>query len=218
MLFNSYIFILFFLPVTLALYFGLNHFRQEKAAKAALIAMSLWFYAYFHVGYLAVILSSILANYGISRALLKKGSPVWRRAVLWLGIIGNAGAIFYFKYFNFLLENINVILRTSFDLQDILMPLGISFFTFQQISYLVDSYRGETAGYGLLDYMLFVAFFPQLVAGPIVTHEEMMHQFQDSERKRFSQEGLARGLYLFSVGLAKKVLLADTLGLSLIHI
>ena len=212
MLFNSYIFILFFLPVTLALYFGLNHFRQEKAAKAALIAMSLWFYAYFHVGYLAVILSSILANYGISRALLKKGSPVWRRAVLWLGIIGNAGAIFYFKYFNFLLENINVILRTSFDLQDILMPLGISFFTFQQISYLVDSYRGETAGYGLLDYMLFVAFFPQLVAGPIVTHEEMMHQFQDSERKRFSQEGLARGLYLFSVGLAKKVLLADTLG------
>ncbi|MCI9335989.1 MAG: hypothetical protein HFH93_00370 [Lachnospiraceae bacterium] len=129
-----------------------------------------------------------------------------------LGIMGNLGAIFYFKYFNFLLENVNALLQTSFVLHKILMPLGISFFTFQQISYLVDSYRGETKRYGLTDYALFVTFFPQLLAGPIMTHEEMIPQFLDPERKRFDQKWLAKGLYLFSVGLAKKVLLADTLG------
>lgn len=212
MLFNSYIFILFFLPVTLCLYYGLNHLGREKTAKVALIAMSLWFYAYFHIGYLAVILLSILVNYGISRALLKTESPLGRKAFLWFGILGNLAVIFYFKYFNFFLENMNGLLHTSFVLKRILMPLGISFFTFQQISYLVDSYRGETKRYGLVDYALFVTFFPQLVAGPIVTHEEMMPQFLDPGRKRFSQEWLAKGLYLFSVGLAKKVLLADTLG------
>lgn len=212
MLFNSYIFILFFLPVTLLLYFGLNHFRRERAAKLSLIVMSLWFYAYFHIGYLAVILISVLVNYGVSRVLLRTESPAWRKMVLAAGILGNVGAISYFKYLDFFLENVNVLLHTSFALQDILMPLGISFFTFQQISYLVDSYRGETGGYGMLDYTLFVTFFPQLVAGPIVTHEEMMPQFLDSGRKRFSQEALAKGLWFFSVGLAKKVLLADTLG------
>lgn len=212
MLFNFYIFILFFLPVTLVLYFGLNHFGREWAAKLVLIAMSLWFYAYFHVGYLAIILISVLVNYGISRALLKTGSPVWRKAILLTGIMGNVGVIAYFKYLNFLVENVNALFHISFGLRNILMPLGISFFTFQQISYLVDSYRGETGSYGLTDYALFVTFFPQLVAGPIVTHEEMMPQFMDSGRKRFSQEALAKGLYLFSVGLGKKVLLADTLG------
>lgn len=212
MLFNSYIFILFFLPATLLLYFGLNHFRREKTAKLVLLAMSLWFYAYFHIGYLMVILLSVSANYGISRILLRGKDPAVRRMMLFIGIFGNIGAIFYFKYFGFLLEEMNYFLHTSFMLRKILMPLGISFFTFQQISYLVDSYRGETGGYGFLDYALFVTFFPQLVAGPIVAHEEMLPQFQDAGRKRLHQEWLARGIYLFSAGLSKKVLLADTLG------
>lgn len=213
MLFNSYIFILFFLPMTLFLYFGLNHFRRERAAKLVLTAMSLWFYAYFHVGYLAVILISVFMNYMCSRILLKAENPALRKVILSVGIVGNVSVIFYFKYFNFLLENMNYFLHSSFVLKSIIMPLGISFFTFQQISYLVDSYRGETSDYDMIDYVLFVTFFPQLVAGPIVTHKEMMPQFRDSARKRFSQEKLARGLFLFSVGLAKKVLLADTLGL-----
>lgn len=212
MLFNSYIFILFFLPLTILLYFGLNHLQREIEAKIVLIAMSLWFYAYFHMSYLAIILCSVLVNYGVSRLLVNGKSPVWKKFTLSAGVAGNIGVIFYFKYFNFFLNNVNVLLNTSFNFHNILMPLGISFFTFQQISYLVDSYRGETKEYGLVDYSLFVTFFPQLVAGPIVTHEEMIPQFQDPERKKFSQEGLARGLWWFAGGLAKKVLLADTLG------
>lgn len=212
MLFNSYIFILFFLPLTLALYFFLNHIHREHRAKLMLIALSLWFYAYFRTEYLLVILLSVLANYGISGALNRIKKESFRKAVLAAGIAGNAGAIFYFKYFDFFLENMNGFFHTSFSMKNILMPLGISFFTFQQISYLVDSYRGETAGYTLTDYALFVTFFPQLIAGPIVTHDEMMPQFQDPGRRKFCQEYFARGIYRFSTGLSKKVLLADTLG------
>lgn len=213
MLFNSYIFILFFLPVTLLLYFVLNHFRQEKPAKVILIIMSCWFYAYFHIGYLAIILLSVFCNYGVARVLLARfQKDVWRKRILCAGILANVAVIFYYKYFNFLLENVNALFPVSYPVRNIIMPLGISFFTLQQISYLVDSYRGETKDYGLTDYCLFVTFFPQLVAGPIVTHDEMMPQFRDPERKKFSQDSFARGLYWFAVGLFKKVLLADTLG------
>lgn len=212
MLFNSYIFILFFLPLTLILYYGLNHFRQENAAKIALIVMSLWFYAYFHVDYLIIILLSVLVNYGISRIISVITHDTGRKMILFAGITGNIAVIFYFKYFNFVLDNVNYFLHTSFPLCAILMPLGISFFTFQQISYLVDSYRNETKSYGFVDYALFVTFFPQLIAGPIVFHEEMIPQFRDSERKKFNHEKFAMGLYCFAVGLSKKVLLADTMG------
>lgn len=216
MLFNSYIFILFFLPCTLISYYLLNHFRRETAANFVLVAMSLWFYAYFHISYLTVIAGSILFNFLLSRLLLRCGST--GRGVLsgWIlagGILGNIAVIFYFKYFDFFLENVNALTHSSFQLKNILMPLGISFFTFQQISYLVDSRRGETKGYSFLDYCLFVTFFPQLIAGPIVTHEEMIPQFKDRSRKRFDQEYFARGLYCFAAGLGKKVLLADALGL-----
>lgn len=216
MLFNSYIFILFFLPCTLIAYYLLNHIRRGIMANIVLVVMSLWFYAYFHVSYLAVIAGSILFNYLLSVLLLRCGSS--GRSVLtgWIlagGILGNIAVIFYFKYFNFFLENVNALTHSSFQPKNILMPLGISFFTFQQISYLVDSRRGETKDYSFLDYCLFVTFFPQLIAGPIVTHEEMIPQFRDGSRKRFDQEYFARGLYCFAVGLGKKVLLADALGL-----
>lgn len=211
MLFNSYLFILFFLPASLLLYFGLNTLRREREAKVLLILMSLWFYAYFHIGYLVIILFSVLINYGISKILLRLPETTKRKWILSAGIAGNVGVIFYFKYFNFFLENMNYLFHTSFLPRNILMPLGISFFTFQQISYLVDSYRRETAGYGFIDYALFVTYFPQLIAGPIVTHDEMIPQFQDPERRKFSPESFARGLHCFAIGLAKKVLLADTL-------
>ncbi len=213
MLFNSYIFILFFLPLALVLYFGLNRLGRETEAKVVLIGMSLWFYAYFHVWYLLLIVVSILFNFFCSRMIREQRfHDKRRRSWLVIGILVNTGAIFYFKYFNFFLENINTLFGSELPLKDILMPLGISFFTFQQISYLVDSYRMETGEYGLIDYALFVTFFPQLVAGPIVLHQEMIPQFRDQARKKLNQEKLARGIWFFATGLFKKVMLADVLG------
>lgn len=206
MLFNSYIFILLFLPLALLLYYGLNQIKKYELAKAALIGMSLWFYAYFQVSYLLIILSSIGINYLFSRLLEK------RKSLLVLGIAVNIGIIFYFKYYNFFLENVGNLFDISFNLHNILMPLGISFITFQQISYLVDSYKGETKQYTLCDYALFVTFFPQLVAGPIVMHGEMIPQFRNVENNRLQSSNLAKGIYLFAIGFGKKVLLADTLG------
>ncbi len=213
MLFNSYIFILFFLPVALFLYFGLNRFRHFEAAKIVLIVMSVWFYAYFRWSYVFILMGSVLVNYLISKGMdrVQTGAPV-RKGLLIFGIALNIGVIGYYKYLDFVIENIKGLFRTNFTLLHILMPLGISFFTFQQISYLVDSYRGETKGYRFTDYTLFVTYFPQLVAGPIVTHEEMIPQFANRERKKFSQEMMAKGLFFFAVGLFKKVILADTLG------
>lgn len=212
MLFNSYIFILFFLPVTLFLYFGLNRLGREREAKWALVGMSLWFYGYFHVTYLLLITGSILFNYFCSKGICRQKEKAGKKLLLAAGIIVNAGIIFYFKYFNFFLENANALFHLDIAMGRILMPLGISFFTFQQISYLADSYRGETEGYAFVDYALFVTFFPQLVAGPIVLHGEMIPQFLDRERKRLDQERLARGIHMFAIGLFKKVMIADVLG------
>ena len=142
MLFNSYIFIFVFLPLTLGSYYGLHKLGKPVFAKVALILMSFWFYGYFN-------------------ALLKK-------ALLGIGLIFNLGLIFYFKYYDFFVDNLNKVFSTDFQLKNIVLPLGISFFTFQQVSYMVDSYRGETKEYNFTDYTLFVTFFPQLIAGPIV--------------------------------------------------
>ena len=213
MLFNSYIFIFLFLPLALAGYFLLNRLGRNKLAQAFLIGMSLWFYAYFNLSYLPIICLSILGNYLISRLLNRQGlEQKWRKLLLALGILANVAAIGYYKYFDFFLSNLNALFHADFSLRHIVLPLGISFFTFQQISYLVDSYRGETGDYGFLEYALFVSFFPQLVAGPIVLHSEMIPQFRDRELRRFDWESFAQGLFLFSVGLGKKVLLADVLG------
>lgn len=213
MLFNSYVFILFFMPVTLIGYYLLNHYEHEKMAHIFLIGASWFFYAYFHVNYLFILLGSILFNYFIVIAMKRSGSALWKRTALWLGIAGNIGLIFYYKYFAFFLENMNSLFSVSIPVKNILMPLGISFFTFQQISYLIDSYRGETINYSFVDYVLFVSFFPQLVAGPIVTHSEIIPMFHEKSRKKISQEELAKGIFFFSAGLFKKVIIADTLGI-----
>lgn len=212
MLFNSYIFILLFLPLSIILYFSLNRMKMEKMAKVVLIGMSLWFYAYFRIEYLILIVASVLFNFFFSKWILAAKKQNLRKISLAVGICANIAVIFYFKYFNFFLENLQLISGRAFDIKEILMPLGISFFTFQQISYLVDSYRNETAEYGFIDYALFVTFFPQLVAGPIVLHEEMIPQLNDKARKTFSHEKMAQGIYLFAVGLFKKVMIADILG------
>lgn len=192
-------------------YFVLNRIKKYTLAKVWLIGMSLWFYGYYNIWYLPVICISILGNYLFSGWILTSEGRK-KKIVTIVGVFLNISSIFYFKYFDFFIENINALFHQEFALKNILLPLGISFFTFQQVSYLIDSYRGETAEYGFLDYALFVTFFPQLVAGPIVLHREMIPQFQDENKKRFQPDNLAEGIFVFSVGLFKKVLLADTFG------
>ena len=209
MLFNSYIFVLCFLPLCLTGYFGLNHRKHYTLAQAFLLAMSLWFYAYFNLSYLWIILSSIIVNYLFTLVMNRTKAPAWRKLELIAAVLLNLGILFYFKYFDFFLMNLNRFAHTDFNLRNILLPLGISFFTFQQVSYVVDAYRGEVKRYNFLQYASFVAYFPQLIAGPIVTHDELIPQFMDESKKQFNWDNFAKGLYMFAMGLAKKVLIAD---------
>lgn len=212
MLFNSYIFILFFLPLTVIGYYSLNHFKWYSISKLWLLMMSLWFYAYFNAKYLVIIVGSILFNYFINHCFFKVNSVLWRRLLLVLALAANLGVLFYFKYYDFFLQNINSLFAQDFVLKKLLLPLGISFFTFQQLSYVIDCYKKEVPNYNILDYALFVAFFPQLIAGPILTHNEIVPFFEDEARKKFNYEHFAKGLMALSYGLAKKVLIADTFG------
>lgn len=208
MLFNSYIFVFVFFPICLLGYYGLLKSGKAEAARVFLTAMSLWFYGYFNLSYLLIMVCSIAGNYLFHRLLSK--NP--RRAVMVLAVALNLGVLFYFKYFDFFLDTMNAAFGTDFVLRGILLPLGISFFTFQQISFIVDTYRGEVADCSLSEYALFVSFFPQLIAGPIVNHSEMLPQFRAFGERKADWERIAGGLALFVLGLAKKVLLADTFG------
>ncbi len=218
MLFNSYIFIFIFLPLALLGWYTLNHFRQYKLANVFLACMSLWFYGYFNASYLVIILASIVMNYLLSFLLTKIPADSLRAKLLnrigmIAGILLNLGILFYFKYYDFFIENINYAFHTSFNLKNILLPLGISFFTFQQLSFIIDRALGKCGHYSFINYVTFVTFFPQLIAGPIVLYKEMIPQFEDISRRPFNSATFARGIYLFVLGLAKKVLLADTFGL-----
>lgn len=213
MLFNSYIFIFLFLPLTLIGWYFLNRLKAYEPAKFFLAGMSLWFYGYFNVYYLAVIIVSILANYLLSYLLKFSHTVFSRRAGILAGLALNLGLLFYFKYYDFFFENINGVFHTNFNLKHILLPLGISFFTFQQLSFIIDRCTGKAPHYSFANYITFVTFFPQLIAGPIVLHKEMIPQFEDLSNRRFSSDNFAKGIVLFTIGLGKKVLLADTLAI-----
>lgn len=207
MLFNSYIFIFLFLPVTLFFYYLFNRYGRYKTAQVFLIGMSGWFYAYFNPSYLLILCVSILVNYYIHCRICEGNG----KAHIVFGIGFNLLLLGYFKYYDFFVENINGIFGTSLLLKNILLPLGISFFTLQQISFLADTFRGEVEKCGFVEYALFVVFFPQLIAGPIVTHAEMMIQFRDPAQKKPDIDMMTKGIMLFTLGLCKKVILADTL-------
>lgn len=211
MLFNSYIFIFIFLPLTLIGWYGLNKLNHPVFAMAFLTIMSLWFYGYFNPSYLLIIVASILFNYFLSALFLKFPQKQFQKLFLILGILFNLGILFYYKYYDFFIDNINSVFKTDFTLKNILLPLGISFFTFQQLSFIIDRYKGNAKHYSFINYSTFVTFFPQLVAGPIVLHDEMLVQFENLENRRFNSEKFAKGMWLFIIGLSKKVLLADTL-------
>ena len=155
----------------------------------------------------------MLFNYTIGSGLAKNSNNRYRKEVLTIGIVANLLLLGYFKYSDFFITNINSVLNTDMSLLHLALPLAISFFTFQQISYLVDSYRKETHEYDFLNYALFVTFFPQLIAGPIVHHKEMMPQFANVRNKVKNYRNIAIGLFIFSIGLFKKVVIADTFAL-----
>ena len=213
MIFSSPKFILLFLPIAFLGYFYLNRIRLVLAGKAWLVAVSLFFYAYWNIAYLPLLVGSILFNFAVGTALAPNpDKPVRfsRRLVLAFGIIGNLGLLGYFKYADFLIDNINAAFDIGFISPHLLLPLGISFFTFTQIAYLVDSYRGEAREYDFLNYALFVTFFPHLIAGPILHHGEMMSQFKSRWTLVMRYRNIALGLFIFSIGLFKKVVIADT--------
>lgn len=210
MLFNSLEFIILFLPIVFVGYFLLNKTKKYTLSIAWLVVASLFFYSWWNPKYLLLILFSMIFNYLIG-ILIKKSKPVsHRKSFLILGILGNVGLLGYYKYADFFITNVNSLFNSNIPLLQLILPLAISFFTFQQIAYLVDTYRNETKEYSFATYSLFVTFFPQLIAGPIVHHKEMMPQFASDENKSIKMDNIAKGLFIFLIGLTKKVALADT--------
>jgi D-alanyl-lipoteichoic acid acyltransferase DltB (MBOAT superfamily) len=228
-LFNSTVFLFGFLPITLVGFFVVARRFGANPAKAWLASSSLFFYGWWNPIYLPLLIGSMAVNYGIGsylqsarvREWIKEAVAVWpgqadsmkvRRHVLIAGLVFNIGLLAYFKYTDFFIDTANEVAGTHLPLFHIVLPLGISFFTFQKIAYLVDSYQGKQGRPSFLDYSLFVGFFPQLIAGPIVHPTEVLPQFERKDIYRFRLTRFMAALSVFLLGLAKKVLLADTFG------
>ena len=214
MLFNSVEFLAFFLPTVFVGFFLIAR-ASHQAAIVWLAAASLFFYGYWSLYALPIMVTSICVNYLIGMGIAKKGFS-HRKALLVLAIIGNLTALAYFKYADFFIDNTNVLrLQMGLDELDslnVVLPIGISFFTFTQIAYLIDTYQDKAKEASFVKYILFVSYFPHLLAGPLIHHRQMMPQFANPANSRVILWKVALGLSIFTVGLAKKVLLADTLG------
>ncbi len=213
MLFNSVFFIIMFLPIALLGWYGFSQIKNPLPAKLFLIGMSLWFYGYYNPWYLFILVGSTVINYAFSKMFNFFSTGSRRKIILAAGVAFNIGVLFYFKYFNFFIDNCNFILHTDIHLEKIALPLGISFFTFQQLSFVIDRYKKTAPDYGFWDYACFVTFFPQLVAGPIVLHNEFIPQLQSRKNIKPDWNMFYDGVALFILGLGKKVLLADVLAI-----
>lgn len=209
MLFNSFTFLFLFLPVTAVGYFLLAR-RSETAAAAWLAAASLFFYGWWSVNYIPLLLGSIGFNYWAGSRIGHSAGPRKFR-LLACAVALNLGLLGYFKYADFFVAGVNFFGVTNMPALHIILPIGISFFTFTQIAFLVDTYQGKVKEYRFLHYVLFITYFPHLIAGPVLHHAEMMPQFDRAESYRFSNRNIAVGTSIFVIGLAKKVLIADNL-------
>ena len=208
MLFNSYPFIFVYLPIVFASFFLTARYISHRAATFILVLASFIFYGYWDFHYVPLLFASITFNYLIGRQIgQRQRHKVW----LVIGLISNIALLGYFKYTDFFLSTVNDISGSNFDLPHIILPLGISFFTFTQSAYLVDAYRGEAAKHDFLTYCEFVTIFPHLIAGPIINHKKMLPQFTAAETFHINIENATLGLTLFAMGLIKKVLIADNL-------
>jgi len=209
MLFSSYQFLLIFLPLCWVLFRLSLRFGRIDLVIRILTACSLGFYAYWNPWHVPIIVGSILCNYGISLRIIAGTTNT--RSWLWLGIVANLMLIVFFKYSGFLISNVNILTGGSLEVLTFVLPLGISFFTFQQIAYLVDTVRGDPPARSLWEYSLFVLFFPHLIAGPIVHPKVLLPQFRQPENFRRFEPWMPQGIALFSIGLFKKVVIADSL-------
>lgn len=216
MLFNSHEFIYLFLPFVLIIFFILCKKKLVIMSKVWLVFASIFFYCWWNIYALPILLISIAINFLTGVLLIKIDTSgnnktiLFRKIILILGLLFNLILLGYFKYSVFFLSNINRYLSTNFHLIHVILPLGISFFTFTQIAFLVDAYKGQIKDANAINYVLFVTFFPHLLAGPIIHHKEMMPQFDSLKTKIMNYKNISAGLFLFSIGLAKKVLIADT--------
>ena len=197
-----------FLPLCLIGFYILKT-KYETMAKVWLIGFSLWFYGAFRLNYVVIMIGSILFNYIMSMMLLKMKQN--NKRILVIGVIGNIMLLGYFKYYDFFVTSINDFFAQNFMIRNIVLPLGISFFTFQQISFLVDTYKGRLKTIRFIDYTLFVSFFPQLIAGPIVSGEEIVPQL-NMWKKKYSDTQITSAILYFVCGMFKKVIVADTFG------
>jgi D-alanyl-lipoteichoic acid acyltransferase DltB (MBOAT superfamily) len=215
MLFHSAEFLIAFLPAVFAVYLLLAHLKCKKGIVIWLTVASLAFYGWGAPQWLALITGSILANFLIGRIVCPNRLKLpyrLRLAIVIAGIGANLSVLAHFKYGGFLIENLNRLFRTDWSHGETPLPLALSFFTFTQIAYLVDTYRGETKRYTLLDYSFFVTFFPHLIAGPVVQHKEIMPQLEKDGAFRVRWDNLQVGLGIFGVGLFKKLVLGDGSG------
>ncbi|MEQ1914324.1 MAG: MBOAT family O-acyltransferase [Sideroxydans sp.] len=213
MLFNSYTFIFLFLPIVLLGFFQLARWHPAYAAGWLALA-SLFFYGYWNPAYVGLLLGSIVCNYAFGLWIAKAGvqhAAARKKQVLIFALTANLLLLGYYKYANFFLASANSLTGGSLTLGDIMLPLGISFFTFTQIAFLVDTYQGKVKEYNFIHYVLFVTYFPHLIAGPVLHHKDMMPQFAHRATYHVNWDNVATGLLLFTLGLCKKVYWADSL-------
>ena len=215
MLFNSYIFILCYLPITCFVFFSLGK-RSHYLAATWLTAASFLFYAWWSPDYVVLLLGSITFNYFFGRFIARRfdeGHAKANKIALASAVSANLLLLIYYKYTNLLVASANELFGTGFHIGAIVLPIGISFFTFTQIAFLVDASKGLAKEYRFIHYCMFVTYFPHLIAGPVLHHKEMMPQFSDEKTYRLNYDNLALGMTLFTFGLAKKLLLADNLSI-----
>ncbi len=209
MIFSTFGFICVFLPIVFSAYSICLKFDQIKLAKIILILASFYFYAYGSGDFFPFFVLSVFLNYFIGIYLAKDHSKTYKRIILVVGLLFNLALLSYYKYLDFFIQNWNYFASEPIPYQNIVLPIGISFFTFQLIAFLADSYKGETKGYAILDYLMFITFFPQLIVGPIVHHKDVVPQYRTMDNSIISSKLIAPGVFLFSLGCAKKLALAD---------
>lgn len=211
MIFSSYKFIFLFFPIVFGVYSVFRKMEKVTLMKVWLALSSLFFYGFGDWRFFPILLFTAVYNFGISYFLQKDIKKPVKILLMILGLAENLGLLFYFKYRNFFFENVNMLLGTDVPMLKIILPLGISFYTFQIISYLSDSYSGDAKGYSFVDYMVFVTFFPQLIVGPVVSHDNIMPKLTKENLLKIDSKNIMLGILLFSVGCFKKIVIADPL-------
>lgn len=218
MIFSSYIFLFIYLPLVLILYFGMSRFVSRKVQHGFLILASFVFYGYAarelevsYLQYVGVLVSSILVNYSMASIMENTTKARIKKTAFAIGVVFNVCLLGYYKYFNFFIENINTVFDTYFIIRNIILPIGLSFFTFQQIAFLIGIHKREDKVPGFIDYSLFITFFPKMVSGPIIFAKEVMPQFQEDRNRFFNVDNFSAGLFIFAIGLFKKAVIANML-------